>query len=99
MGLIDIFTNKANLEGLSKTHKKLRVSQLLHKANLEVDEDGTTAAAASYVSIQMLSLLTHPNELVFYADHPFLAFVIDKKHNIPIFAAKVKSPEADSATL
>ncbi|KAL0276185.1 UNVERIFIED_CONTAM: hypothetical protein PYX00_003803 [Menopon gallinae] len=98
MGLTDIFTDHANLEGLSQTHKKLRVSELIHKADIEIDEDGTTASAATYISIQMLSLLVHPDPLIFYADHPFLAFIIDKRHNIPIFAAKIKSPETVPVT-
>ena len=45
MGAAEIFTNAANLEALST--EPLKVSQVKQKAIIEVNEQGTEAAAVS----------------------------------------------------
>jgi hypothetical protein len=45
IGLTDIFTQQANLSGISE--QPLRVSKVVQKAHIEVDEEGATAAAAT----------------------------------------------------
>lgn len=46
MGCPTMFTGKANLTGISNT-ENLSISNVLHKANIEVTEEGTDATAAS----------------------------------------------------
>jgi serpin peptidase inhibitor clade A protein 3 len=45
IGLTDIFTNLANLSGISE--ERLSVSEVVQQAQIEVDEEGATAAAAT----------------------------------------------------
>jgi serine protease inhibitor len=45
IGLTDIFTARANLSGISV--EPVAVSEVIQKAEIEVDEDGATAAAAT----------------------------------------------------
>lgn len=46
MGLVDIFdANKANLSGIAKYSPYL--SRIIHKAKIEVNEEGTVAAAVT----------------------------------------------------
>jgi serine protease inhibitor len=45
IGLTDIFTDQANLSGISV--EPVAVSKVIQKAEIEVDEDGATAAAAT----------------------------------------------------
>ncbi|KAK6040675.1 hypothetical protein COOONC_21820 [Cooperia oncophora] len=81
MGITDIFTEHADLTGIAET-PQLQVSQVAHKAVIEVDEDGTTAAAATVFKVKWKSLSTAV-PIDFRADHPFL-FVLTKDKN-PLF--------------
>ncbi|VDP85258.1 unnamed protein product [Echinostoma caproni] len=69
----------------------LFVSAVKHKAVLEVDEEGATAAAATGVKIQRRCLEILPQ---FRVDHPFVvALVYDDE--IPVFLGHVTDPEAN----
>ncbi|CAM4696653.1 unnamed protein product [Leuciscus chuanchicus] len=48
MGMEDVFDNKVNLSGMSSKND-LVVSKVIHKAFVEVDEEGTEAAAATAI--------------------------------------------------
>lgn len=53
MGLVDIFdANKANLSGIAKYSPYL--SRIIHKAKIEVNEEGTVAAAVTGMFILMI---------------------------------------------
>lgn len=48
MGISDIFdSSKADLSGLLESRVPVSVSDAIHKAFIEIDEDGTEAAAAT----------------------------------------------------
>ncbi|CAL8105417.1 unnamed protein product [Calicophoron daubneyi] len=81
----------ADLTGISKS-EPLVVSEVMHKAILEVDEEGATAAAATAVCANTYSLAREtPTE--FKVDHPFfVAIVYDQ--TIPVFLGHVTSPES-----
>ncbi|KAM9163460.1 uncharacterized protein ACDP82_001228 [Pangshura tecta] len=75
MGMADAFdSNKVDLSGMSASND-LVLSDVVHKSFVEVNEEGTEAAAATAVMINMRCALIVPQ---FTADHPFL-FVI--RHN------------------
>jgi len=67
----------ADFTGMGWPKGELWISQIVHKAVMTVDEDGTEAAAATAVEMQMRS--AQPPEPVFRADHPFL-FLIQEDH-------------------
>uniref|UniRef100_A0A0E9RGS9 Thyroxine-binding globulin n=1 Tax=Anguilla anguilla TaxID=7936 RepID=A0A0E9RGS9_ANGAN len=54
MGISDIFEDTADLSGISEDGK-LAVSKVVHKATLDMDEAGATAAAATGVEIVLTS--------------------------------------------
>ncbi|CAJ0593639.1 unnamed protein product [Cylicocyclus nassatus] len=82
MGITDLFTNQANLTGISDL--PLHVSKAAHRALIEVDEDGTTAAAATYFVLRLTAARPNMNKpKMFVADHPFL-FILTKDNN-PFF--------------
>lgn len=92
LGLMDIFTINSNLGGITTQNATLTVSDIVHKAELEVNEKGGTASAATGILVATLSLLVNPDELEFNANHPFLAIIVHRVNSVPLFAGRVSDP-------
>ena len=60
-----------------------------HKAFIEVNEEGTEAAAATTVGIGITSV---PRTITFTVDHPFLFVIRDDRSGIILFAGVVEDP-------
>ncbi|NXK69651.1 SPB10 protein, partial [Sylvietta virens] len=89
MGMTDIFTeSKVDLSAMTFA-KSLVLSNVVHKAYVEVNEEGTVAAAGTGASIVRRSL---PLTEVFMANHPFLFFIRHNSTNTIIFFGKLCSP-------
>ncbi|XP_004858507.1 serpin B12 [Heterocephalus glaber] len=89
MGITDIFDEtKADLTGISPS-RSLHLSKILHKTFVEVDEDGTQAAATSGAVGVEKSL---PSWVEFNANHPFLFFIRHNKTQTILFCGRVCSP-------
>lgn len=86
LGVKDMFTNKADLSGISGG-KDLYISSAFHQAVVEVNEEGTEAAAATGLGVSFMSL---PPEL--RADRPFLFWISSSKTNSLLFLGKVYNP-------
>ncbi|MFW7379558.1 MAG: serpin family protein [Oligoflexus sp.] len=89
MGLA--FTEKADFSGISPA-EKLSISEVFHKAFIEVNEEGTEAAAATGVVVGVTSIAPEPE--VFQADRPFLYFIMDNRSQTILFAGILNQPEA-----
>lgn len=63
--------------------------QALHKATLDIDEKGTTAAAVTTVSFRPMSY--SPMQTLSF-DHPFMIFITDQKNDNILFFGKVVNP-------
>jgi len=70
---------------------QLYISDVLHKAVMEVTEEGTVASAASAVLIKTKSIPKPPIEMTF--DRPFGMIVVHTPSLTPLFVAKVDDPE------
>ena len=89
LGMGDLFTDKtADLSGMDGT-KNLFVDQVFHKAFVEINEEGTEAAAATGVGIMAMSL---PARIEFKADHPFLFFIRDNRSGALLFMGRYMKP-------
>ena len=66
----------------------LVLSKVVHKAFVEVNEEGTEAATAA-VMMQLSLTITPP----FVADHPFLFFIRHNPSKSILFAGRYSSPE------
>uniref|UniRef100_A0A8C1XJB6 Serpin B6 n=1 Tax=Cyprinus carpio TaxID=7962 RepID=A0A8C1XJB6_CYPCA len=89
MGMEDVFDlQKVNLSGMS-SNNDLVVSKVVHKAFVEVNEEGTEAAAATGVVV-MTRCLRIPQ--FFNADHPFLFFIRHNPTKSILFYGRFCSP-------
>ncbi|XP_036887286.1 plasma serine protease inhibitor isoform X2 [Sturnira hondurensis] len=88
LGIRDIFTSQADLSGLSN-HSNIYVSEMVHKAVVEVDESGTKAAAATAMVFAFRSARIGAQVVVF--DRPFLMMVVENTENI-LFLGRVTRP-------
>ncbi|XP_055962966.1 serpin B12 [Sorex fumeus] len=89
MGITDIFDEtKADLTGISP-NPNFYLSKVIHKTFVEVDENGSEAAAASgAVGMEKSS----PSWVTFNVNHPFLFFIRHKKTQTILFYGRVLSP-------
>lgn len=71
------------------------ISQVMHKAVVEVGEKGTEAAAVTAVEISTKSLQVSPPTPRFTADHPFLFLIRDQTTGTILFMGRLTSPTAD----
>lgn len=89
LGIIDAFQQrKADFLAMS-TERDLCLSKFVHKSFVEVNEEGTEAAAASGVVVVECCMEYGPR---FCADHPFLFFIRHNKANCILFCGRFSSP-------
>ncbi|KAL1791321.1 Serine protease inhibitor A3N, partial [Sigmodon hispidus] len=86
LGIREVFSTQADLSRITGT-KDLRVSQVVHKAVLDVAETGTEAAAATGFLVMGSALILSPLKVHF--DRPFLMIISKTNTQTPLFMAKV----------
>ncbi len=93
MGMADAFVpGVADLSGMDGT-RSLFIQQVVHKALVRVDEEGTEAAAATAVVVGMLA--APPQRVVeMVIDHPFIFLIRDVKTGTILFLGRVVDPTA-----
>lgn len=90
MGMNDAFSGSADFSGMTG-RAELFISEVVHKAFVEVNEEGTEAAAATGV-IKARSLSP-----AFVADHPFLFLIRDRSSGSILFIGRVMEPGRPSS--
>jgi len=92
LGIQEVFSTNANLTGMIQwVNYELHVSNFLHKAKIEISEEGTVAAAATGTLVVPLMGTSIP-KLIF--DHPFLFFLRNTQTGDILFAGRMSQPEA-----
>lgn len=93
MGMADAFSEtKADFSGMTGK-KDLYIARVIHKAFVDVNEEGTEAAAATAVIMATKSAMVRPKPLVFRADHPFLFLIRHEKSGAILFAGRLMNPK------
>jgi serine protease inhibitor len=91
MGMKDAFTpGVADLSGMDGT-KYLFISAVVHKAFVDVNEEGTEAAAATAVVVATKSLAPRP--LIFKADRPFIFIIRHNQTGSILFLGRAANPK------
>jgi serpin B len=80
---------EANFSGIT-TEQHLAISGIYHKAFVDVNEEGTEAAAATGVGLALRSAQPKPRD--FIADHPFIFMIQDVKSKSILFIGKLVNP-------
>jgi serpin B len=94
MGMTDAFTDKADFSPMNGTHD-LYITKAIHQTFVDVNEEGTEAAAATGVAMGLMAMPATPAKL-FRADHPFLFLIRDDATGSILFLGRLANPPAQS---
>lgn len=98
MGMTDAFGVGADFSGMADQsnpmakEEPLYLSAVLHKAFVDVNEEGTEAAAATAVVMSKTAVSIPPPPVVFRADHPFLFLIRDMRSGSILFMGRLVNP-------
>ncbi len=93
MGMPTAFSETADFSGISP-RSGLFISFVIHQAFVEVNEEGTEAAAATAVGVEEGAEAVVEEEIpVFRADHPFIFMIIDDQTGLILFMGRFSQPE------
>ncbi len=90
MGMSDAFDDMmADFNAMAETHE-LYISEVIHKAFVSVNEEGTEAAAATAVIMDGRGMAEEPVEMK--VDRPFIFFIRDIQTGAVVFLGRVMDP-------
>jgi serpin B len=94
MGMPQAFASNADFSGMTG-HHDFAISDVIHKAYVDVNEEGTEAAAATAVTMRAMAIRvpTQPPP-VFRADHPFIFLIRDNHSDSMLFLGRVTDPRS-----
>jgi serpin B len=90
LGMAQAFGREADFSGIDGT-RELFLSKVVHQVVVNLDEEGTEAAAGTAVVItRSLARVSQP--LVFRVDRPFLYVIRDVKTGAILFLGRISDP-------
>lgn len=88
MGITELFDENADLSDFAE-NISLRFDDIVHKAVIEVSEEGTVAAAATAAP----SIMSMPQDSInFHCDHPFVFMINDHITEEVLFTGIYRGP-------
>ncbi|RWR98709.1 proteinase inhibitor I4 serpin-like protein [Dinothrombium tinctorium] len=87
MGMSDAFSECADFGKIRKL-KDIFISKIIHKAMVDVNEEGTEAAAATAITLRKKCLISYIDVKI---DHPFVFFIKDTSNDVILFLGDVVS--------
>jgi serpin B len=92
LGMPQAFGAGADFSGMTG-QRDFAISAVIHKAFVDVNEEGTEAAAATAVTMRALAMRAPgPPPPVFRADHPFIFFIRDNGSRSILFMGRMTDP-------
>jgi serpin B len=93
LGMRRAFGKEADFGGMCD--EPLMIGQVVHKAFVDTNEEGTVAAAATGVTMKPMAAPPQPKQpFVFRADRPFLFVIRDTGTGTPLFVGRIANPTA-----
>ncbi|HVS35535.1 MAG TPA: serpin family protein, partial [Gemmataceae bacterium] len=89
MGMPVAFSDRADLSGIGGEPGDLYIQDVIHKAYVDVNEEGTEAAAATGVVVTTRAVIVAPE---FRADHPFVFLIRDVRNGGILFLGRLADP-------
>ena len=96
MGMAQAFSDESDFSGITTEGLGVKLGEVIHQANITVDEVGTEAAAATAVLMPTVESMAPepPEPVVFTIDRPFTFWLRDRATGTIIFAGRVNDPSA-----
>ncbi len=91
MGMPTAFSDKADFSGIDPK-RGLAISEVVHKAFVDVSEQGTEAAAATGITMRATAMRMPEQVVVFRADHPFIFLIRDTRAGVVLFIGRLINP-------
>jgi serpin B len=91
LGVEDAFTGAADFRGITP-QERLSISAVVHQAYVDVDEQGTEAAAATAIAMRPMALRRGADPIPMIVDRPFLFAITDTATGLPLFLGQVTRP-------
>jgi serpin B len=91
LGVAEAFSSQADFSGITDA-EPLRISAVAHKAFIDVDEQGTEAAAATAAAFHAMAMVRNPPPVTMIVDRPFLFAIIHTPTGLPLFVGQISHP-------
>ncbi len=92
MGLASAFNSTADFSGITGK-KEMHISNVIHKAVIEVNESGTEASAATAVVVSRSAIVgSGTKPIIFKANHPFIFLIREKSTGTILFIGNLAKP-------
>lgn len=93
LGIENVFTG-GDFSPMLESNDDFFINSIIHTAALEVDEKGTEAAAATFAGLVTTSYSKPEETKQFFADKPFLYFIMDSESKEILFIGAFLKPDA-----
>jgi len=94
MGMKEAFGRRADFTGLCECAPgDVFISDVFHKAVIEVNEKGTRAAAATSITLRLTSAMPVEEPFHMIVDRPFLVAIVDDETGLILFMGAISDPE------
>jgi len=95
LGIRTAYSDQANFSGITDDPLGLKISGAIHQARMQVDEEGTEAAAATAIMMEVTCSLfptRTPHPIPFIVNRPFIFLIHDRRTGAILFIGRVVNP-------
>ncbi len=91
LGVVAAFTDAADFSAVTAA-EQLSIGAVAHQAHVDVDEQGTVAAAATAIGFARAMAVRPQEPVVVTVDRPFLFAITERVTGAPLFLGQVANP-------